>query len=292
MKNKIGFLFIALSIMMMGKMTGQSVSGGFKVGFNYSNIVGPSEMDNQGNALETMNFDNGFHIGAIVNFRLSDVLGLRTELLFSQKGTDYSFEGPSYWFFYPDENTTITSTGGTRKTRLFVSTSYFEVPLMIYGRVGSFEFSGGPSIAFLTGSKATGEIKYSSPTIDPFTVALEFNYNKDKPMKELVPNQPRQMVNSAGVEIPAPKTVGAYYAALGTTDKLYNVVDFGLNAGVSYYLNKGLFIGLRANYGLLDVTKNEQDISPSKYDEQAKTFFTNDDVDKNLSFQLSIGFNM
>ncbi len=291
MKMIINKLFVGILLFSAVNLSAQSVSGGFKVGANFSKISGPSEMNN-GKNLEINNFDNGFHLAAIVNFRLSDVLGLRSELAYSQKGTDYTFKGPSYWFFYPDANTTITSDNGTRATRLFVTNSYFEIPVMIFGKIGKFELSGGASVAFLIGSKATGEIKYSSPTIDPFIISLNYNYNKDKPMKELVPDQPSQLVRSAGVDIPAPTEIGAYYEALGATDKLYNSVDVGLNAGLSYFLNKGLFIGLRVNYGLLDVTKKEQDISFSSYDTATKTFVTKDDIDKNISFQLSIGFSM
>lgn len=291
MKKIINYLFIAILVLTFGEAIGQSISGGFKVGANFSKLRGPSEMLD-GKSLETSDIDNGFHIGGIINFRLSDVLGLRTEILYSQKGTDYTFEGPSYWFFYPDATSTITSTNGTKKTRLFVSNSYLEIPLMIYGRIGSLELSGGASVGFLLGSKATGEVKYSSPTIDPFVVALDFNYNKDKPMRALEPNQSSQLVQSAGVNIPIPTTVGAYYAALGTTDKRYNSFDVGLNAGVSYFFNKGLFLGLRANLGLLDVTKTDQDFSAVTYDEDAKAFITRDDIDKNLTFQISIGFSM
>ena len=64
----------------------------------------------------------------------------------------------------------------------------------------------------------------------------------------------------------------------------YNI--FGLDAvgGVSIFVNGGLFLGLRVQYGLLDVTNNNNDFSLL----ENNTLRSDNDV--NLTYQTSIGF--
>ena len=66
-------------------------------------------------------------------------------------------------------------------------------------------------------------------------------------------------------------------------------IDFGLNAGVSFFVNRGLFLGFRANYGLSDVTKDIYDVSLAKLNNGAT--IGRSDKDANLSLQTSIGFS-
>ena len=60
-------------------------------------------------------------------------------------------------------------------------------------------------------------------------------------------------------------------------------------AGLSFYFNEGLYIGGRVTYGLLDIERNEYDISYNEInDDQSYVFL--DSVNRNLSIQVTLGF--
>src|SRR5688572_9699037 len=75
----------------------EEIGLGFKAGLNYSRFDGPSETGPNGESLETYSTSSGFHIGGIVNIKFTDIVGLRTEFTYSQRGTKYDYEGPSYY---------------------------------------------------------------------------------------------------------------------------------------------------------------------------------------------------
>lgn len=277
-----------MSLLFVQGLIAQDFSYGFKAGLNFSTFSGDIETNTSGEEIETFKLSRGFHFGPIFNFKLTDVLGLRAEILYSQKGLDYAFEGQSYWIFHPTNGDDIYHIGGTRKTRMFVSNGYLDIPILAVARFGRVEVSLGANVAFLLSSKSIGEVTYSSSNIDPFTVSLDYNFRKDDVTS--TPGDDSQIVSVSGKNIPLPKSVGAYYSSLGMDDKLYNSFDVGLNAGVSFYLSKGLFLGFRLNYGLLDTTKETQDISFKNLSIN-DSFIKKNDVDKNISLQASVGFS-
>lgn len=270
----------------------QKLSGGFKSGLNFSTFRGPVEMTDQGEELEQFKTNTGFHIGAAFRLSFTDFFGLRAELLYSQKGVDYTYEGSSYWTFINTTNPVYTI--GNRVTTISINNSYLDLPLMAYVRLGRLEFSGGVNASVLLGSIGTGDVTYSGTTqggvsINPFTVALDFNYFRDRYQGFNTFENHMFPVGNATLEVP--KNIGAYYEGADNGVDLFKRTDLGLNAGVSFYLNKGLYLGFRANIGMTDVTKTEQDISRYKLANDNSYIFR-DDVDKNLSFQASIGFSL
>src|SRR5688572_32111522 len=70
---------------------------GFRAGLSFSKIDGPSETGPNGEALETNKMASGFHIGMAMNVKITDEFGFRPELVYSQRGTDYTYTGPSYF---------------------------------------------------------------------------------------------------------------------------------------------------------------------------------------------------
>ena len=54
-----------------------------------------------------------------------------------------------------------------------------------------------------------------------------------------------------------PSQTGGYYEYAEKDGNLYRFLEVGFLAGVSFYLNDGLFLGLRGNFGLVDVTRAE-----------------------------------
>ncbi|HKK78406.1 MAG TPA: hypothetical protein VJ933_02205, partial [Phaeodactylibacter sp.] len=87
-----------------------------------------------------------------------------------------------------------------------------------------------------------------------------------------------------------PDELNARYQQLDDDDNLFNTLDVGLVGGISYFLNKGLFIGGRVNYSLIDITEQSQDISRSTINPD-NTYVTRDDDDRNFVLQLSVGFS-
>lgn len=282
------FFFILALFIFSGSSFAQDISFGFKAGLNFSKIDGPSEMDGNGNSLEQHDLNRGFQFGPIFNLKFNDIFGVRAELLYSQKGTDYSYDGQSFWVFYPEVGDPFYHSGGNRVTRLFVSNSYLDLPLTAVLRWGRLEVSAGVNAALLLTSKASGEVTYTGPNIDPFTIVMEYNYGQDEPTID--PGLNPMVKNVTGQTMLIPNEVGAYYGAFGRDDKLYNAFDFGLNAGLSFYLSKGLFVGVRMNYGVMDVTKEEQDFNSTRLSVDNQ-FISNNDTDKNISFQTSVGFS-
>ncbi len=286
---------IIVCCLLLGWTMGQaqSFSGGFKAGLNFSTLTGGEiEQDNSSAEVEEYGFNTGFHIGAAFNLKLSDFFGVRAELLFNQKGTDYSFDGQSYWIFGPDTNTPVIGVG-TRITDLKISSTYIDLPLMAYVKLGRVELSGGVNAAVMISSRGTGETTFNGQTLNGstiglFTVNLNHNYYSDEAGE--AKSDITQQVSIGGSQIEIPSSIGAYYFRSETDENLFDRLDFGLVAGVGFFLNRGLYLGFRANFGLPDVTRTEADISNVRLDTQ-QTFVTRDDKDKNLSLQASIGFS-
>lgn len=287
-------LFITTLIFAVGITTAkaQEVTPAFKAGLNISKFSGPFEMDSNNKELEKFSVATGFHLAGGVNVRFTDLFGMRAELMYSQKGVEYTFDGDSYWIFYPTEETQIYSTG-TRSRVLSITNTYFDLPVIGYIRYGRFEFSAGASIGTLISSRGQGEVIYSGQTVggetvDPFTIALDFNYFKDKAQRLDVGESENRLIQGKSVDIP--KNVGANYAVFGPEEKLFNALDLGLIAGASFFLNDGLYIGFRINYGLSDVTNEDKDISYVSLDEN-RNFIPRNDFDRNVSMQISVGFS-
>lgn len=274
-------------------LSAQSFSGGFKAGLNFSTLYGGEiETDNSGSEVEEFGFNTGFHIGAAFNLKLTDNFGFRAEFLFNQKGTDYSFDGPSYWIFGPATNSPVIGVG-TRVTDLKISNTYLDIPLMAYVQLGRVELSGGLNAAVMISSRGTGESTFNGQTLNGstiglFTVNLNHNYYSDDPGQ--AKSDIMEQVSIGGSTIEIPSSIGAYYFRSETEENLFDRLDFGVVAGIGFFLNRGLYLGFRANWGLPDVTESAADISNVRLDTQ-QTFVTRDDKDKNLSLQASIGFS-
>jgi hypothetical protein len=270
----------------------EEIGLGFKAGLNFSRFDGPSETGPNGEELESFSVVNGFHIGGIVNIKFTDLVGLRTEFTYTQRGTEYEYNGPSYYTL--GKNTLQSATiMGTRKQTMKVTNAYVDIPLMAYYKIGYFEIFGGLNSSLLAGSTGGGNIEFNgvSPVtgnpVAPFTVTLNHNYKKDEAGQA---SAALQQVSVDGQIYHVPSNTGAYYD-FSTRDKnYYRTFDFGLIAGLSYYLNDNLFISGRYIHGLTDVDRNEYDVSLRSLQPNGSPIAR---ADKNTSrsFQFSVGFS-
>jgi len=287
-------LICSALVFVAGRLVSQdeSIGYGFRAGISLSQYDGPSELGPNGETLETNKGSNGFHIGMALNYKFGDLAGMRGELLYSQRGTDYVYEGPSYFVLDGVIGPDI-KLGGTRKQTVSVSNAYIDVPITFYYKFKGFELSGGLNTGFLINSVGGGGLEYNGITPPPggpdipFTINLNYNYKSDDGGSfEL----PLQQVTVSGKQYAIPSSLGAYYDFPERDKDMFQTFDFGLIGGLSYYLNEGLFFGVRYVYGLGDVDRNEYDISLKDLNPDG-TFIQRSDVNKSKSWQFSVGFS-
>ena len=289
--NRLSLLLL-LAILGCFQLAAQEFSGGFRAGINFATIDGPLEVSDSGSDLEEYKMSTGFHVGATANLKFNDYFGLRAELLYSQKGADYNYNGQSFWILYTEDDQPIYATGD-RNTTLSITNSYIDIPFMAVGRYGRVEISGGASLGFLVSSRGSGELTFSGQTaagstVDPFTVVLDFSYFDDTFRRTDIDDVEIRDIDGKTVKIP--KTLTTNFQELEGKQDLFKTIDLGLIGGLAFYLNQGLYVGLRVNYGLSDLTKTEQDPSRKELNEDNNLIFR-DDKDHNLTLQASVGFS-
>jgi len=219
-------------------------------------------------------------------------VGLRGEILYTQRGTDYQYQGDSYFRFFT-EGGAVASSRGTRFTTLRITNTYLDLPLSVFLRLGRIELSAGGYGSFMLSSRGVGELNYNGKstigqTIEPIIVPLKYDYFKDQFQQTGVTNAKFITVDNRKVVVPA--TLGAYYDARDTGVPLFNRVDAGLHAGLGIFMSQGLYLGARIQQGLFDLTRAEQELSLHSLDAAGK-IMPRSDKDQNLSIQLSIGFS-
>ncbi len=288
------YAFLSFTLLICLSITAQSdlMGYGFRAGLSFAKLDGPSETGSTGNELEQNKMSTGFHIGLTLNFKFTDIMGLRTELLYSQRGTEYEYNGPSYFVLEPNTPRTLPLMGNRRQT-LNVSNAYLDVPLLVYYKIGYFEVSAGLNTGLLLSSTAGGSIEFEgiSPntgnTVAPFEVNLNHNYKGDEALEASDVNK---IISVDGIPYDVPEFLGAYYDFESKDGGYYKTLDFGLNFGLAYYLNDGLFISGKYILGLSDVTNNFYDVSRKERNTNG-TLIPRSDIDKSSSMQFSIGFN-
>ena len=283
-------LLFAVLLFLSGNVKAQfeSIGYGFRAGLSLAKTDGPSEIGPNGETLETNKMATGFHIGLQLNYKFGDLMGLRTEFLFSQRGTDYLYDGPSYFVLERNTLKEITVLG-TRKQSINVSNAYLDVPLALYYKIKKLELSGGLNLGVLISSAAGGNIDFtgSSPVTSPFTINLNYNYKSDKAGEA---SSETKDLTIQGQNYAIPTFIGAYYDFSQKDKDVYKTLDFGLIAGVSYFLNEGLYLGVRYVHGLGDVDRNTYDISLQALNPD-KSFIQRNDENKSRSWQFSVGFS-
>ncbi len=273
----------------------QDFSFGFKTGLNFNQFKGDAEEGE--NVSETFDRNVGFHFGATFAWAMTDLMGFRGELMYSQKGTRRSFKGDSYYSFLTADNEVVRTTG-FREQELNINNSYIDLPILFYVKpVSKIEIYGGASIGVLVASTGFGNIEMTdlkddngAPTA-PTTIdhELDFNFIGDNPTERRF-GTPAATIKIKNENVPYPQTAGAYYEFLEDRGRLYKSLDYGLVGGVSFYLSRTLYVSGRINYGLRDITKSKADVSLSALGAD-NTFIERNDNDRNVSIQASIGFS-
>lgn len=293
MVNKIVVTSLIL-FFFLTSVSAQELTFGFKAGLNFSRISTEDLEQASGEDLESFGQNSGFHLGVAVSTKLNDYFGLRGEFLFSQKGGRYEYEGESYsrLLSFTGEERLIRS--GFREMNLNISNAYIDIPLMAYVKpVSWLELAAGVNVGVLISSTGAGELVFreeSQSDEDAFRgISLDYRFFGDD-VGEFVDdgNTEIRVINGTSFEIP--KTLQTYFDyPEGAETGLFNRLDFGIHASANVFINRSLFVGVRFNYGLTDITDEEVDRSLMSTD--GNDFIFRDDFDRNISLQASIGFS-
>jgi hypothetical protein len=261
---------------------------GFKAGLNFSEMTGDLETDDRGTELESMGQSIGFSVGVLANYSFTDIFGIRSELIYSQKGRVIRYDGPSYFVFDATANASIIE--GNRNYNIEVINSYIEIPILGYIRLSRFELMGGGYISGLINSSGEGKLTFSpaarqGTNFDELELTLDYRYLRDNAGEGTGGMMPL-VANGRGVDVA--EILGAYYE-YGENDKnLYQFFDAGLIGGLSFYFNEGFFLNARVEYGLVDTTRDELD--RSFFELNNGEIRTRDDQDQNFTIHTSVAF--
>jgi Outer membrane protein beta-barrel domain len=284
---------LLLLCMLPAFSTAQGLSYGFKVGLNFSNMPGELEQDADGENIERLKTNTGFHVGASVRYNFTDRYGIKGDFLYSQKGAQQYYDGQAAQLFYVVGSTDQVGITGTQERFLRITNSYIEIPISGYAKFGKVEFFGGPYIGFLVTSKAVGDYQFTTGAV-ALDTDLNFNYFKDEipdPANLELTELDYTIFSYFGQTLFYPNEVTAYYDFQSKDGKSFKSIDLGLNAGMAFYLNKGLYVSANLNYGLVDVTNDAYDHSYSTLNETNDGYVARNDADKNFSVQASVGFS-
>ena len=300
MKIMIQRILTLLLLIGIGTLTlsaqDKKIGYGFRAGLSYSKFNGPSEIGPNGEELESFTNDKGFHIGVSFAYKMTDLFGFRTEFMFSQRGTNLSYDGKSYYLLGRDVPSSDILIGGMRHQKLNVNNSYIDIPLMAYHKIGKLEIFGGLNTGFLISSTAGGSINFEGESGGnhvmpyPFLLSLDYNYKADKAGEASIERTP---IDVSGLPYFEPSTLGAYYEFAERGKMQYQTLDFSLMAGASFYFNQGLYLSWRYLYGLGDVDRNDYDISLQDIQTVGQEYIHVKRADNNrsLSMQFSVGFS-
>jgi hypothetical protein len=291
-KAKLTTLVLLAAFLTGGTLHAQ-LKYGFKTGLNLATVKGPSELDDAGLSLESWKNVVGFHIGLTLAHKFTDNFGARGEFLYSKRGGQYTFDGQSYRIFNYDGGSSYAT--GRSKYLLNINNSYLDIPLTVYAKAGSFEFSAGGYVGFMVQSLGEGALQFSQGvtennlTINDTEFFLDYNYRTDKP-GEAVEGTETQIVRVDNRNLELPKTIGAYFDYPDDKGNVFNSLDYGLIGGVSFYMSSALYLSARVQYGLADISNNNADIAKARTGD-AKSLILQNDRDQNFVIQASVGFS-
>jgi hypothetical protein len=285
MKIRYSLLFV-LTIVIF-QLSAQDWNIGIRAGLSQSKFVGPLDP-----ATETYSLSGGFHFGINFQWNFSDVIGVRSEILYTQNGGKYSFNSPNgYYVFNKFNNPRFVLRDETDIT-LKHSNAYIQFPQTAHFRFGEkLELFAGPYIALMLSPTATGTLVFGGDSFEQehsFRQGLNYNYRSDQ-AGEFEFNSRALLIRVTGDDVDLPGVVGAYYLYQNKEASRFYGIDYGVIGGASYYLNRSLYLMGRIEYGLKDITNASADVSYADVNDNGTLIFL-DQNDRNLSFNLSIGF--
>lgn len=285
---------------------------GLKAGVVFATMFGPSE--------EGVDEQNKITVrvvaGGNVKLPLHERYGFNIEVNYIQKGAYYTATADNSFLKLPEYGTEQAHIYGynqvgndyvkrtdknyKRKVGMNIINGYIELPVMFYYEAidNRLQFDLGASIGFLISSESLGTIKFgeasvldaNEPDISQF-IEMDLDF---KNIKDEIGGTYDGTAKSAKIDGTTryyPRGPSAYYLT-DVKEKngqhVFNLLDIGLQAGVSYYFTQGLRAGLRFSYSFNDVTTDKYDYSKKSLNSDGSYIIRND-YDANFNFQLFIG---
>jgi hypothetical protein len=292
-KMNMRILFTVFLICSVHLLWAQGFGSVFRAGLATSTFRGDVLTAADGSVQEQLGYVSGFHLGAGMRYKFdyAEQFGMNVEVVYTQKGGRVRYDGPSYFVFRNTEGRREV-VNGERNYIVDISTSHFDLPITFFARfLKKLEVSGGIYLSAMLRADGGGSYTFrsSSPFNVDMTVFLDQNYRRDNVADYSAPFGGETIPVRLGAELyPIPKTQGAYFEHTEKRGSLIQGFDMGLTGGLSYYFTKGLYLGGRIQYGLLNQFNPEMFVSLRDLDNNQPALRS--DTRQNLSFQIAIGF--
>jgi hypothetical protein len=266
---------------------------GFELGWTYSSLNGPSETNDQGDEVESFDFNAGFHLLIFGKYQFTDRFGLQGGLQYAKRGGKYNDSGDS-WFLFGAQTDLPRFGFGTRDEVTEYNNAYIDLPVLAFYKVSpKLEVGAGLYAGLLLSSKGTGEVRFNGASIngriiEPFIMAEDFDYKKDN---FGVIHNPFQEIQVDSRVYQVPRFATTYFDFLEDPgEKAFNNFDAGFIGQIGYYFNRSLNLKAKLMYGITDVTNDDFDRSKFRLTGNNDNFIFKSDKDTNLSIQISLGF--
>jgi hypothetical protein len=261
---------------------------GFYGGLTFSNIQGPVEkpVDAAGEEFSSI---TGFHIGLRGQYDLNDWLAVGGGFGYAQKGAQYTYQGPSFFRLQNRRTATFPFFEGSRQVEMQINTDHLDIPVFIqFSPFDQLQIYGGPYVSFTILARSTGAIRFTPDGAEQLEVNIDYNYFSDE--FGLDPELATENIEISGEDYFYPESVGPYYELDEVENNLFEVVDYGLQGGLNFFITSGLYLNGEIMYGLNDMTNERVDFSIVTRDAGGEDFIYRDDFDRFISYKLSIGF--
>lgn len=271
--RRIIFFFILL-FCFTSSLSSQGYNVGIRAGIGQNKFIGSTEEG------ESFGLAGGFHFGINFQWNFNDFIGIRSEVLYNQTGSSYTVDTDNgYYLFDPlgADNGNILIRDESLIT-LDHSNAYIQFPQTFHASIvpDKFEVFAGGYIGFLVSPVATGNILFGGEFADKehsFRQGLNFNYFSDDAEKRFDRfNGPSSFndieIRANGQDVDLREFENSYdLFGFNIEQSRFLSIDYGLIAGASYYLNRGLYLMGRVEYGLRDITRNSVDYSFTQVNE-------------------------
>ncbi len=261
MKSATLLKLLLITFFLIGQITEAQIKIGAKVGYSVGRIT-----DNSDNIyVEDYESTSGVDIGILVEFPVSELFSLQTELLYTQRGGDRTGMQPiptaaldafgsvdqlNYMLFLQGEDPVSDSNPMYADFNNISDLNYIEIPILGklgWGETWRFYVEAGPYIGFLVSStqvtSGTSLITLDAAGQNPLIVANP-NYNPSDP-------------STGPLWVPVPPQ--SFDAETDTKDEL-NTLNFGFHAG-SGLIRKindkhEIYLGFRGAWGAKTIQKD------------------------------------
>ncbi len=294
-------ILILISAMLLCSLSGARAQGGewgvgFELGWSGNVLQGEMEQNAAGEEVEDRQLNSGFHLLVFTRYNFTDQFNIQMGLEYNQRGAEYEWQGDSYFIFNPLDADTRKIAYGKRSELGRVTNYYLDIPVVVNYNIGKhFQLGAGVYGGLLLSSRNQGDLTMTrgdSPFSDfdeVLPLLMDYNYRKDRAGEGESSTIRFHKVDGQTYVVPV--TIKANFMfSEEPEDNLYKNLDFGLMGQFGYYFNKSLNLKFKVKWGMTDISNNGRDISKGMLDDDGD-FIYRSDKDRNLDFQISLGFN-